>query len=112
MVEAVRRLRASFSSLRFSEPELTEPVGVCGSNEWFLNCVAVGTTEIDLDAVRCRLKAIERGLGRSPEEKAAGRISIDIDLLQWNDAVLKPVDLSRDYIISGLASLDSLPDGA
>lgn len=112
MAEAVSRLSEHFPDICFSVPVLTEPIGECGSDEWFLNCVAVGTTQADIETVRHWLKAIERALGRTVEEKAAGRISIDIDLLQWNAAVLKPHDLARDYIMAGLTSLASLPDEA
>lgn len=105
MAEAIRRLRDSFPDLHFSEPVLTEPIGFNDSAEWFLNCVAVGRTEEGYEVVKHRLKMIEQNLGRSPEEKAVGHISIDIDLLQWNDEILKPADLARDYVTNSITSL-------
>lgn len=105
MQEAIRLLHACFSSLRFSDPVVTDPVGFPVSEAPFLNCVAVGCAAEDPEAIRRILKAIECRLGRRPGDKAAGRIPIDIDLLQWNESVLKPGDLSRRYVTDGLSSL-------
>lgn len=112
MTAAVKWLRECFADLHFSEPVSTEPIDFCASDEPFLNCVAVGTTLHEMDFVKSRLKAIERMLGRTAEAKRMGHISIDIDLLQWNDTVLKPVDWTRDYIVCGLASLALLSEEA
>lgn len=71
----------------------------------FLNCVAVGHAAESPETIRQILKAIEHRLGRRPQDKAAGRIPIDIDLLQWDEEVLKPADLSRAYVIQGLSSV-------
>lgn len=105
MQEAIRLLRARFPSLRFSEPAWTQPVEWPRSKDPFLNCVAEGWIAEAPETLRPLLKAIERRLGRRPEDKAAGRIPIDLDLLQWNEEVFKPADLSRSYVIQGLASL-------
>jgi 2-amino-4-hydroxy-6-hydroxymethyldihydropteridine diphosphokinase len=44
-------------------------------------------------------------LGRLPEEKSQGVVRIDIDLLMYDDSVLKPADLERDFVVEGLKSL-------
>lgn len=105
MQEAIRLLRARFPSLRFSEPVWTQPVEWSHSKDPFLNCVAVGWVAEAPETIRPYLKEVEHRLGRRPEDKAAGRIPIDLDLLQWNEEVFKPADLSRSYVIQGVASL-------
>ena len=104
---AVHLLRTHFISIRFSAPMLTEPIN-CNSAESFLNQVAVLYSDQDIDSIKAILKQIERSLGRKPEDKIKGLIPIDIDLLQFNETVLKPADLSRDYVIKGLQSLSDL----
>ena len=105
---AAARLRARFVSIRFSDPVYTRSIG-CPEETWFLNQVAVlYCTETTAEIITI-LKEIERSLGRKPEDKAVGHVPIDIDLLSWNNRVLKPDDLRRDYIISGIRSL--LPAG-
>ena len=37
-------------------------------------------------------------MGRQPSHKAEGIVIIDIDLIQWNNEVLKPDDFKRDYM--------------
>ena len=51
------------------------------------------------------LKDIECCIGRKPEDKSCGRVPIDIDLLQWNDQILKAEDLTREYVLDGICSL-------
>lgn len=102
--DADRLLSDSFTPICFSTPVYTEPICIASSDH-FLNQVAVAFTKENPDEINCRLKRIERQLQRTAEGKAAGIIPIDIDLLQWNDLVLKPEDLQRDYIKEGIRSL-------
>ena len=105
MKRAVVLLQACFASLRFSEAIYTEPIGCPQSKETFLNQVAIGNTTHNFEEVHVALKEFEKQLGRKAEDKQMGRIPIDIDLLQWNEEVLKPMDLKREDVISGLDSL-------
>ena len=90
-------LRCSFTSIHFSEPVYTEPIGNMKTG-MFLNQVAIAYTSNCQDEIIQILKQVERKLGRTPESKACGEIPIDIDLLQWNELILKPDDLERDYV--------------
>lgn len=85
------------ASVTFSEAVYTAAVGLPDGGV-FLNQVAIGYTEEQPEAIRLALKQMERQLGRTPEDKAKGCIPIDIDLLQWNEQVLKPADLERGYV--------------
>ena len=79
-------------SLRFSTPRLSAPV------------------EFPLFAAQ--LKALEHSAGRTPEQRATSpeQIPIDIDLICWDDLVLKPRDLTRPYLHLGLGELgEQLP---
>ena len=51
------------------------------------------------------LKKIETDLGRTESSRQKGEIAIDIDLLKWDDTILKASDLERDYIKKLLAAL-------
>ena len=42
-----------------------------------------------------------------PDDKNFGIVPIDIDLLQWNELILKPDDLRRYYIIEGIRALEN-----
>lgn len=89
---------------RFSEAVYTEPLGDVKDGP-FLNQVVVGYVPDGPEEVVRVFKQTETLLGRTPEDKKRGSIPIDIDLIQWNDLVLKPDDLKRDYISSALHAL-------
>lgn len=106
MAEAVRILRNQFVSIAFSNSVYTEPIGLTGSAP-FLNRVAVAYTSEQPDEIKHLLKRIKYKLQRMPDDKNFGIVPIDIDLLQWNELILKPDDLRRYYIIEGIRALEN-----
>ena len=72
---------------------------------YILNRVAVLYSEESPALIKDVLKDIECCIGRKPEDKSCGRVPIDIDLLQWNDQILKAEDLTREYVLDGICSL-------
>ena len=97
-------LRDYFSRIDFSEPVYTNPEGTNYSSP-FLNRVAVAYTSDKPEEIIVCFKLIEQLLGRTPADKRVGSIPIDIDLLQWNDLVLKTDDMEREYVKEGLRVL-------
>ena len=91
-------------SIRFSKAVYTKPVDM-QNQSLFLNQVAIAFSPERPDEITNTFKRIERQLGRAVEDKSRGRVLIDIDLLQWNDRVLKPDDLQRPYVQSALGAL-------
>ena len=106
---AVEQLKKLFLSIRFSESYYTEPVGSSYSIGKYLNQVAISYTGYSADEIKPMLKEIEAAAGRSPQLKAEGKIPLDIDLVKWNDWVLKPADLEQDYVLRGLSDLQEEP---
>ena len=104
MAYAQRDLKKHFPTIRFSKEMETEAIGSRFLSP-FSNQVASFETTLSSEEVRAILKQIERDLGRLPEEKPQGVIRIDIDLLMYDDCVLKPADLERDFVVEGLKSL-------
>ncbi len=104
MERAAEMLRAHFVSICFSRPVYTEPVD-SPLSAMFLNRIAVLYTEESPERIRDILKDIECRVGRRPEDKSRGSVPIDIDLLRWNDQVLKAEDLTRAYVQVGVRSL-------
>ena len=50
-------------------------------------------------------KELERRCGRIPEDKAQGVVKLDIDLLVFDNKILKPEDMEREYIRRGMSVL-------
>ena len=97
---ARRRLVDLFPTIRFTSEQETRPL-FFRSPALFSNQVA----EAEEERVRKELKAIEQSAGRRPEDKKEEKISLDIDLLSFDDRVLKPEDLKREYVVKGLEEL-------
>ena len=85
---ARRRLVDLFPTIRFTSEQETRPL--------FFRSPALFSKE---------LKAIEQSAGRRPEDKKEEKVSLDIDLLSFDDRVLKPEDLKREYVVKGLEEL-------
>ena len=85
----------------WAESEFTTPEDCCNS-ALFLNRVGIAYTYMNIEELTKHFKLIEVSLGRTPEYSREGIIPIDIDLLQWNDQILKSEDLKRSYIIKGI----------
>ena len=94
-----------FTDISYSDTSVTMPYGTTYKND-FLNQLAIIYTNKDEDEVVRLLKSIEKDMGRNGADKKKGIVKIDIDLVIWNNNVLKPEDFSRSYIADLLASLD------
>ena len=94
---ARRRLVDLFPTIRFTSEQETRPL-FFRSPALFSNQVAMFFSEAEEERVRKELKAIEQSAGRRPEDKKEEKVSLDIDLLSFDDRVLKPEDLKREYV--------------
>ena len=101
---ARRRLTALFPSIRFTGEQETRPL-FFRNPALFSNQVARFYTDADAERVVKELKTIEKEAGRGKEDKKREKVCLDIDLLVFDNRVLKPEDLKRDYILKGLEEL-------
>lgn len=71
----------------------------------YLNTVVVVRTTKEISEVDAIGKELETRAGRTPESKTTGVMPLDIDLVVWNDQVLRPYDFSRPHFTRGLIQL-------
>lgn len=93
-----------FTDICYSGTSVTMPYGTTYKND-FLNQLAIIYTDKDKEEVKCLLKSIEKDMGRNNADKKHGIVKIDIDLVIWNNTILKPEDFKRSYIADLLASM-------
>ena len=105
MSQARKVLRFHFPNIRFGEEMDTEAIG-SGFLSPFSNQLARFTTLLSVEEVRSILKSIEKENGRLPEDKAQGIVKLDIDLLTYDEQILKPKDLEKDFIRNNICHLD------
>lgn len=82
----------------------TEPWGTDLPGSYF-NRAACLYTSLTSEELIGRFKQIERRNGRTIESKARGLVPLDIDLLVYDDFILKPEDLKKKYVQQALSSL-------
>ena len=104
MAYARNDLMKHFPDIRFSPEMETEAIGDRFLSP-FNNQVASFETSLSAEEVRTILKQIENDHGRLPSDKSHGIVKMDIDLLMYDDQVLKPQDLERNFVVDGLKSL-------
>jgi 2-amino-4-hydroxy-6-hydroxymethyldihydropteridine diphosphokinase len=96
--EAQQRLSQVFYSCHFTKAIWTKPVGNTTSKSLYLNQLLRAETEMNLLELNAWLKQQEQEMGRTAEKRKVGIVSIDIDLLQYDNERYHLRDWERDYI--------------
>ncbi len=91
IAEAIQSLRSRVKINKVASIYETEPVGYKEQPK-FLNTVVEGQTDLDPRGLLKFLKSIEHRMGRRPSFRNAPR-PIDLDLLLYDDLVLKSEDI-------------------
>lgn len=97
-------LISHFPEIHFSEKMVTEAIG-SGFLSPFHNQIASLQTSLSAEKVRSILKAIEQAQGRLPEDKDQGIVKLDIDLLKYDEEILKQNDLEREFVMEGIRQI-------
>lgn len=104
--KAKRMLTFVFPDIVFSEPILTEPEDDKYSF-LFRNVLATVNTTMRPEEVIEKIKSTERAVGRTPRDKYLGKVVIDIDLIKYDDNILRPQDYEREYVQRLLPTLET-----
>lgn len=105
-MEAARSLLSELlTDLHYTTEHWTDPVATHGDKHavLYLNQLATGTTTLETEDLNLRLKEIEQQLGRKHDK--SGVVTIDIDLLQYDDTRYHLRDWERDYVKDLLVEL-------
>lgn len=74
---------------------------VNGKDADYANTVAVITTSLSMPELNATLKDYEKSCGRTPESKQQGAIPIDVDIVMWNQEIVRPNDYNQEYFKIG-----------
>lgn len=95
--KAKRMLSRIFVDIVFTPSIMTEPY-----NEAYLfpfrNILGFFETELTPVEIVEKTKQVEIAVGRTPRDKKTGRVVIDIDLIKYDDEILRPEDYERSYV--------------
>ncbi len=95
--DARKSLKDLFPTIVFGESILMEAEGNLPQPA-YVNQAASFQTSRTKESVNALLKQIEVENGRTPASKYIGRIPLDIDLLSYDQLILKPSDWSKEYV--------------
>ena len=98
---AQKELSIHFKGIYFGKEQDTIPIGMSNPAH-FTNQLAKCSTTLSIKEVKNVFKKIESQTGRLPTDKIDGIIKLDIDLLTYDDKVLKEDDMNKHFIIEGL----------
>ena len=93
--QALTQCRKLIMVCKMSPVLETEPVGIISPP--FHNQIVTGTTDMSLEELEISIKQIERDLGRLWEHDQT-QVSIDIDILKYDQQVLHDNDWRREYV--------------
>ena len=72
----------------------------------YANALILIETSAEYEVLRVTFKQWERNAGRTAESKAQGLIPLDIDIVTWNDHVIKERDMEFEYMKLGMKLLN------
>lgn len=72
----------------------------------YMNMVMDITTADDYEDLQQAIKKFEISSGRDGEARLRGDVPIDIDIVVWNDEVLRPKDYSQSFFRIGASMID------
>ncbi len=76
-----------------------------GIDDNYMNAVVTGMSGVDYEELNQCFKQYEKDCGRTAESKKNGVIPIDIDIVIWNDKIMKIRDFEQSYFQIGWEEL-------
>lgn len=112
MAEACKRLTTVFpSEIQFSK--ILESVAVNKAGEYsqnsgtYLNALCLAHSAMSMDSVQSILKGMESDMGRKRGPEALKSVVIDMDLVVWNDVIVRPWEVVQPFYVACLKSFHS-----
>lgn len=103
MEYAIRHLKSKFLNVMVSS--VYETLATNGKDAPYFNAVMIAETSLEINDATLFLKQWEMLCGRTLESKYQGVIPIDLDIVMWNDDIIKPNDYSYPYFTLGYNQL-------
>lgn len=96
-------LKGNLDKFKSSRLYTTPPVQ--GRGKPYVNAVAEGFADIDIDKFNILLKEFEKDAGRNELCRQKGIVPIDIDIVKCDDQILRPKDYLQKFFQIGYLEL-------
>lgn len=107
---AIEAIMSKFAGVSASEVYESDEYGKPDSGIKYCNAVVSGNSYISREELEAWLKEYEKEQGRTEISDVEHKIYIDLDLVVWNNKILRPTDFERPYFNVGYRYL--LANGA
>ena len=74
---------------------------IYGRTENYMNAVVTAATAMDYEGLNAALKRYETSHGRTPMRRERGEVPVDIDIVVWDDEVIRPRDFNHSFFQIG-----------
>lgn len=105
VVSALRWIDSSDRMSLCASSEIYETPEIHGRDVTYMNAVASLNTTMELDELITLFKAYELSSGRDQLSRLEDRVPIDIDVVMWNDDIIRPKDFASSFFAIGLADI-------
>lgn len=72
-------------------------IGMGNEAEDFHNMLIKTKTTLSLNEMQALAKTLEHIMGNSQEMREKGIVNMDMDIISWDDILVKPKDVEREY---------------
>ncbi len=91
----------------FKVSHIYETPATNGKDRDYLNTVVLGSIDVEYEVALRLMKDYEIKNGRTVDSKKYGSIPIDIDIVIWNDNILRENDFKQSYFQIGWLALNN-----
>lgn len=103
---AIEWLSSNDDVIIIKRSDIYETPEVYGNGSAYINAVAEIGTSLSLGLLTDRVKKFEISSGRNSECRDLGLVPIDIDIVVWNQEVIRPKDFSCDFFKIGYLAMN------
>ena len=75
----------------------------------YINAVVCGVTNLPSERLDSILKNLERAAGRDENARKRGEVPLDIDIVIYDDIVIRPRDYDQRFFQQGYQELSKIP---
>lgn len=100
---ATKYLGTLLTDMRASS--IYETPEIHGLPRLYMNAVVVGNFSGDPDSLHEMCKIYEKENGRDEAARERGDVPIDLDIVMWNDEIIRPRDFSMEFFKIGYRQL-------
>ena len=99
---------AQIANIKTQTPIYETPAEGSIATKPYANALVLIDTPAEYDELRATFKQWEVQAGRTPESKQQGLIPLDIDIVTWNERIIKERDMEFEYMKLGLKLLNTV----